>query len=314
MSILIETQRPLKNHNLLVILGATASGKTKFAVQLAKHYHGEIISADSRQVYRELNIGSGKDLQEYGNIPYHLIDIVDPGYEFNVFEFQRRFVDAFTDIIQDNKLPLLVGGSGLYLEAALKGYRMIEAQEDPHLRAQLSTFSEQALSELLLKLKPQQHNSSNLSDRERLIRAIEIAEAEHSAALEEQAPYPQIKALIIGIRWDRPLLRQRITQRLKQRFDEGMIEEVEQLHQSGISWQTLDFYGLEYRFIAQHLQGKLNKNDMFQKLNSAIHKFAKRQDTWFRRMEKNGSKIHWIEGEDEDQLLATALKITEPLI
>ncbi len=312
MSILTEIQHPLKNHNLLVILGATASGKTKFAVQLAKHYHGEIISADSRQVYRGLNIGSGKDLQEYGNVPYHLIDIVDPGYEFNVFEFQRRFVDAFTDIIQDNKLPLLVGGSGLYLEAALKGYRMIEAQEDPHLRAQLSAFSEQALSEHLLKLKPQQHNSSDLSDRERLIRAIEIAEAEQSAALDEQAPYPQIKALIIGIRWDRPLLRQRITQRLKQRFDEGMIEEVEQLHQSGVSWQTLDFYGLEYRFIAQHLQGKLNKNDMFQKLNSAIHKFAKRQDTWFRRMEKNGSRIHWIEGDDEDQLLATALEITAP--
>ena len=314
MSILTDTQRPLKNHNLLVVLGATASGKTRFAVQLAKHYHGEIISADSRQVYRGLNIGSGKDLQEYGNVPYHLIDIVDPGYEFNVFEFQRRFVDAFTDIIQDNKLPLLVGGSGLYLEAALKGYRMIEAQKDPHLRAQLSAFSEQALSERLLKLKPQQHNSSDLGDRERLIRAIEIAEAEQSATLEEQAPYPQIKALIIGIRWDRPLLRQRITQRLKQRFDEGMIEEVEQLHQSGISWQTLDFYGLEYRFIAQYLQGKLNKNDMFQKLNSAIHKFAKRQDTWFRRMEKNGCEIHWIEGEDEDQLFATALKITESLI
>lgn len=314
MSQVNKTALEIPGNKLLVVVGATASGKTWLAVQLAKHYQGEIISADSRQVYRGLNIGSGKDLQEYDNIPYHLIDIVDPGYEFNIFDFQRRFVEAFEDISQRRKLPLLAGGSGLYLEAALKGYQMIEVNENPNLREQLAPLSQQALAEYLLKLKPRQHNSSDLNDRQRLVRAIEIAEAEQNAKREKQAHFPQIEPLILGIRWDRRQLRLRITQRLKQRLEEGMIDEVEQLHLSGVSWQTLEFYGLEYRFISQHLQGTLNKNDMFQKLNAAIHKFAKRQDTWFRRMEKNGSKIHWLDGEDKNKMLSAALEITRPFI
>lgn len=299
----------MQSYNLVVVLGATASGKTSLAVQLAKHSNGEIISADSRQVYRGLDIGSGKDLAEYDELPYHLIDIVDPGYEFNVFEFQQRFIDAFTSISQRNKLPILAGGTGLYLDAALKNHHMLEVKENPALREKLSQFSEKELIEELLELKPDQHNTTDLTNRDRLVRAIEIAKGEMASQSKEKRSFPDVKPVIFGIRWDRPVLRQRITLRLKQRFNDGMIEEVEQLNKKGVSWQTLDFYGLEYRFISQHLQGKINKNDMFQKLNSAIHKFAKKQDTWFRRMEKNGANIHWLEGGSD--LFSAATKLLD---
>jgi len=282
--------------NLLVVLGPTASGKTRLGVRLAQALTGEIISADSRQVYRGMDIGTGKDLAEYGEIPFHLIDIVEPGYAFNLFEFQRRFLEAFAAIRERGHLPVLVGGTGMYLEAAVKGYRLVDAPENPVLRRELADNPMAALAERLQRASSRLHNTTDLLERDRLVRAIEIAEYERD---HEPVPLPDMKPLIFGIRWERELLRQRITFRLKERIKSGLIEEVERLHASGISWEVLEFYGLEYRFVTRHLKGELNLNDMFQKLNSAIHEFAKRQDTWFRRMEKSGIIIHWLDGAGE---------------
>jgi len=281
--------------NLLVILGPTASGKTRIGVGAARELGGEIVSADSRQVYRGMDLGTGKDLAEYGEIPCHLIDIVEPGYEFSVFEFQRRFFDAFADIRGRRRLPLLVGGTGLYLDAVLKGYRLVEVPENPELRKELCTLDVEALASRLRWVRPEQHNTTDLTDRERLVRAIEIAEGE-AAAEAGLPPLPHLRPLVFGLRWARQALRRRITARLKERLEQGMIEEVARLHEEGVPWETLEFYGLEYRFAARYLQGKLNRNDMFQKLNSAIHDFAKRQETWFRRMERQGTEIRWVEG------------------
>jgi len=290
--------------NLLVVLGPTASGKTRLGVELARCFDGEIISADSRQVYRGMDIGSGKDLTEYDSIPHHLIDIVEPAYEFNVFEFQRRFLEAFGDIRQRSRLPVMVGGTGMYLDAVLKGYRLVEVPEDQNLRRELATLTMDVLAERLRSANPRLHNTTDLFDRERLVRAIEIAVYERDHTPE---PLPEIRPLVLGIRWERSVLRQRITDRLRARLDHGLIEEVARLHAEGIPWERLEFYGLEYRFVAKHLQGELNRNDLFQKLNSAIHDFAKRQDTWFRRMERNGTSIHWLDGADDP--LTEAMKI-----
>jgi tRNA dimethylallyltransferase len=281
--------------NLLVVLGATATGKTRLAVAMARELDGEIISADSRQVFRGMDIGSGKDLHEYGDVPYHLIDILDAGEEFSVFAFQRRFLEAFADISGRGRLPLLCGGTGLYLDAALRGYRLIEVPEDPALRVGLAGKSDGELEELLRGLRPEQHNRSDLTERGRTIRAIEIAtyEREHRG---EQEPWPDIRPLVVGIRWERGELRRRITERLRQRLEGGMIEEVRRLHDGGIPWERLDYYGLEYRWVGSFLRGEVNRNDMAQRLNSAIHDFAKRQETWFRRMEKQGTVIHWVDG------------------
>jgi len=279
-----------------VILGPTASGKTRLAVDCATPLGGEIVSADSRQVYRGMDIGTGKDLEEYADIPYHLINVVAPGYEFNVYEFQQRFYAAFEDIHARGRLPIMCGGTGLYLEAVLNGYHMVEAPPDPELRARLERLTQEELQGELLRLKPQQHNSTDLDERERLIRAIEIAIAQERVP-SSPAP-PRLRPLVFGIQWPRPLLRQRIRERLNQRLQQGMVEEVEGLHQGGTSWETLEFYGLEYRFIAQYLQGKLTYDDMVEKLGNAICKFAKRQETWFRRMEKRGTTIHWLNPED----------------
>jgi tRNA dimethylallyltransferase len=268
-----STLNPGPHLNLLVILGPTASGKTRLGVQAAGEVGGEILSADSRQVYRGMDLGTGKDLAEYGEVPYHLIDIVDPGYEFSVFEFQRRFFDTFTEIRKRGRFPLLVGGTGLYLDAVLKGYRLVEVPENPELRSELAGLSQDALAALLRRLRSAMHNTTDLTDRERLVRAIEIAEGE-AAAGADLPPLPSLRPLVFGIRWERQTLRRRITARLKERLDEGLTEEVARLHGEGVPWETLEFYGLEYRFVAQHLQGKLNRNDMFQKLNSAIHDFA----------------------------------------
>ncbi|MCD4688066.1 MAG: tRNA (adenosine(37)-N6)-dimethylallyltransferase MiaA [Desulfuromonadaceae bacterium] len=284
------------NYNLLVILGPTASGKTRLAVAAAQQFGGEIISADSRQVFRGMDIGTGKDLAEYGDSPYHLIDIVEAGSEFSVFDFQERFVTAFKVIQSSGRLPMLVGGTGLYLDAALRRYRLVKVPENPALRAELAELDLNGLQHRLLQARPEQHNTSDLQDRERLVRAIEIAIGEQDTA---PLPLPAIEPLVFGVRWDRPVLRQRITERLKQRLAEGMIEEVLHLHEAGIPYANLEYYGLEYRLIAQHLQGQLTRNDMFQKLNSAIHQFAKRQETWFRRMEKQGVAIHWLNGAGE---------------
>lgn len=284
--------------NLMVILGATAGGKTALAVRAAHNFNGEIISADSRQVYRGMDLGSGKDLKEYGNIPYHLIDIADPGQEYNVFQFQHDCFAAVEAIQERGHLPLLCGGTGLYLDAVLRGYRLIEVAENKSLREELASLNDEEIRKRLLALKPEQHNRTDLDQRERIIRALEIATGEKEVS-EELPSAPEIKPLVFGLRWPREILRKRIAVRLQQRFELGMIEEVEALHEHGVSWDKLEFYGLEYRLIAQYLQGRLNRNDMVQKLRSAINQFAKRQETFFRRMEKKGIEIHWLDGQGD---------------
>ena len=283
---------------MLVILGATAGGKTGLAVQTARRFKGEIISADSRQVYRRMDLGTGKDLAEYGEVSSHLIDIVEPGSEYNLFQFQRDCFAAIETISSRKRLPILCGGTGLYLDAVLRGYRLIEVVENPALRAELALVGDDQLRQRLLLLKPELHNRTDLEDRERLIRAIEIAHGERAAAAALQ-PLPKLRPQVFGLRWPREILRQRIATRLQQRLAAGMIEEVATLHDSGVSWEQLEFYGLEYRLIAQHLQGRFNRNDMVQKLNTAIAQFAKRQETFFRRMEKQGVEIYWLDGEKD---------------
>ena len=279
-------------------MGPTASGKTALGVALAEHFNGEIISADSRQVYRGMDIGSGKDLDEYGDVPYHLIDIVDPGYEFNVFEFQKRFNDAFLTIQNQKRLPFLVGGTGLYLSSVLSGYQFTEVPTNQPLRDKLESQDHDELVEHLKKLTPNLHNTTDLLDRSRLVRAIEIAEAD-KVATQPSIVLPAIKPLVFGIQWEREKLKERITFRLRQRLNEGLIEEVEKLHRDGVSWESLHFYGLEYRFIAAYLKGETNKNDMIQKLNSAIHTFSKQQTKWFRKMARKGTDIIWLDGEGD---------------
>lgn len=286
------------NYDTIVILGPTASGKTRLGVGVAREVGGEIISADSRQVYRGMDLGTGKDLDEYGETPYHLIDLLNPGEEFNVFRFQRLCFAAMDEIRGRGRVPVIVGGTGLYLDAVLRGYRMVEAPEDPGLRAELAGLSPEELASRLLALNPRLHNTTDLLDRERLARAIEIAEYERN---HEPEPLPEFHPMVFGVRWERSMLRRRITARLRARLDAGLIDEVERLHREGVSYETLDFYGLEYRFVARHLQGELTRNDLFQKLNSAIHDFAKRQETWFRRMERQGVGIHWLDGAGEPE-------------
>ena len=282
--------------NTLVILGPTASGKTTLGVQLARTLGGEILSADSRQVYQGLDIGSGKDLSEYNEggtpVPYYLIDIVTLKEEYNLFRFQQDCYAAWSHIHERGPLPIIVGGTGLYLEAVLQGYRMVDAPENPALREELNNLDKAALLKQLKRAKPDLHNQTDTLDRDRTIRAIEIAVYSEK---HPPPPAPDIRPQVLGIQWDRTILRQRITTRLKERMDNGLIEEVEALHATGYSWERLEFLGLEYRFISQLLQGKINnKNDCTQKLNAAIHQFAKRQETWFRRMERKGTKIHWV--------------------
>lgn len=283
--------------NLLVIAGATASGKTHLGVRLAQRLNGEILSGDSRQVYRGMDLGTGKDLHEYGNVPYHLIDLVEPGTEYSVFDYQRDFFNTFDDVLKRGKLPILVGGSSLYIDAVARDYHFVPVEKDPQLRQQLDQLSDEQLRSKLLQLKPEQHNTTDLIERERLYRAIEIAIGEQKAKEQKQSFIkPEIKPLYIGIRWDRPVLRKRIEKRLKQRLEQGMIDEVKGLLEQGVSHESLELKGLEYRFISQHLRGQLNYNDMYQKLRSAINQFAKRQDTAFRRWERQGVEINWVDG------------------
>jgi tRNA dimethylallyltransferase len=282
--------------NLITILGPTATGKTRVGVQVAGALGGEIISADSRQVYRGMNLGTGKDLEEYGEIPYHLIDIVEAGKEFSVFDYQRGFSQVFDRIRGRGKMPILVGGTGLYLESVLRGYQFREVPENEELRNELLSLTAAELQERLKKINPALHNTTDLKDPRRLLRAIEIASFPAAKQPPEEKG-PDWVPIVFGIKWDRDILRQRISRRLKERFNQGMIEEVKKLHEAGLSFAQLDYYGLEYRYIALYLQGELNRNDMVQKLNSAIHQFAKRQETWFRRMERNGIAIQWVAGD-----------------
>ncbi len=244
-----------------------------------------------------MDLGTGKDLKEYGEVPYHLIDIVDPGYEFSVFEFQRRFVPAFLGIQDRGKLPILVGGTGLYLEAVLKGFRLAEVPPNPKLRAELEPLSLEDLADRLKAINPSLHNTTDLRLRERVIRAIEIAQFQGEPS--SQPSLPDLSPIVFGIRWPKDMLWQRINRRLRERINQGMVEEIKSLHKGGISFEKLDSYGLEYRYGVLYLRGQLTKNDMFQKLNSAIRQFAKRQETWFRRMERHGTRIHWIEGDKD---------------
>lgn len=287
----------MADYDLITILGPTASGKTPLAAALASRLDSEIISADSRQVYRGMDLGTGKDLADYTvagkTIPYHLIDIVDPGYKYNVFEYQRDFLQAYQSVRERGKLPILCGGTGLYLEAVLKGYRLIPVPENPELRNRLSDKSLDELTRILSSYK-KLHNSTDVDTVKRAIRAIEIEEYYLTQDVEERS-FPTINSLIIGVDIDRELRREKITCRLKQRLDEGMVDEVRRLIAGGVSPDDLIYYGLEYKYLTLYVIGELTFEEMFHQLEIAIHQFAKRQMTWFRGMERRGFTIHWVD-------------------
>ena len=288
----------MDEYNLIVILGPTASGKTAVAAHLASHINGEIISADSRQVYRQLNLGTGKDYAEYmvdgTQMSYHLIDIAEPGSQYNVYEYQKDFVIVFEDIRKRGKFPILCGGSGLYIEAVIQGYKLIQVPINQFLRDQLEQKTLEELIAILATYK-NIHNNSNTANSKRAIRAIEIEEYYvHHPDIDIR--YPEINPLLIGVKFDRATERRRITERLKQRLQSGMIEEVELLLKNGVTPEQLIYYGLEYKFLTQYITGAIPYDEMFYLLNTAIHQFAKRQMTWFRRMELQGMKIHWMDG------------------
>lgn len=286
----------MHKYELITILGPTASGKTAFATALAHRMNSEIISADSRQLYRGMDLGTGKDLNEYivegEQIPYHLIDIVDAGYKYNVFEYQHDFLEAYTSIKEKGKLPILCGGTGMYLESVLKGYKLLPVPENHELRARLEGKSLEELTTMLQSYK-KLHNTTDVDTPKRAIRAIEIEEYYKHTPVEERT-FPTINSLIIGIDIDRELRRKKITQRLTQRLDEGMLDEVRNLLKQGIAPEDLIYYGLEYKYLTLHAIGELSFQEMFNQLEIAIHQFAKRQMTWFRGMERRGFTIHWL--------------------
>ncbi|MBN1821734.1 MAG: tRNA (adenosine(37)-N6)-dimethylallyltransferase MiaA [Prolixibacteraceae bacterium] len=288
-----------QKYNLVTILGPTASGKTAVATHLAAKIDGEIISADSRQVYRGMDLGTGKDYGDYivdgKKIPYHLVDIVDAGYQYNAYEFQRDFLKVFEDILKRGKMPVLCGGSGMYIEAVLKNYKLIQVPNNEKLREELSGKALEELTGILKTYKSKLHNVTDIVNEKRAIRAIEIEEF-YKNNPEINLLMPELKSLVIGVKYDRLSRRKRITARLKQRLEEGMVEEVQKLLDSGLSPESIIYYGLEYKYITLHLTGQLTFNEMFEKLNTAIHQFAKRQMTWFRRMERQGTKIYWLDG------------------
>lgn len=286
-------------YNLVTILGPTATGKTGLAAHFAAKIKGEVISADSRQVYRGMDLGTGKDLEDYFvdgvEIPAHLVDIEAAGAHYNVYRFQTDFIRVFEEIQSREKLPVLCGGSGLYLEAVLKNYRLIEVPPNKELRKELEGKTLEELTEILRALKPDLHNETDVETDRRAIRAIEI-EKYYAENPKEESNMPDICSLNVGIDFDREMRRERITKRLKQRLEEGMLDEVQTLLDSGLTPDQLIYYGLEYKFLTLHLIGELTFDEMFRKLEIAIHQFAKRQMTYFRGMEKRGTKIHWING------------------
>ena len=285
------------NYDLVTILGPTASGKTPLAAALAFRLNAEIISGDSRQVYRRMDLGTGKDLADYvvdgKRIPYHLIDIVEPGYKYNVFEFQRDFLQAYDEIRQRGVLPILCGGTGMYIESVLKGYKLLPVPENPELRASLADKSLDELTTILAGYK-KLHNSTDVDTVKRAIRAIEIEEYYRQQPVSARE-FPAINSLVIGVDIDRDLRRAKITRRLKQRLDEGMVDEVRALLDAGIPAEDLIYYGLEYKYLTLYAVGQLTYDEMFHQLEIAIHQFAKRQMTWFRGMERRGFNIHWID-------------------
>lgn len=290
---------------MITILGPTASGKTDIAAHLAAELSAEIISADSRQVYRRMDIGTGKDLADYvvdgKPVPYHLIDIVEPGTKYNLFEYQRDFLEAYNDLRSRGKNVILCGGTGLYIESVLKGYRLIPVPENKELRHKLEGKSLLELTSILERLKAENnsnmHNSTDVDTSKRAIRAIEIEMAYKEAHIEERT-FPKIDNVIIGVGIDRDLRRMKITRRLDQRLHDGMVDEVKSLLDSGIPADDLIYYGLEYKFVTEYILGKSTFEEMHRSLEIAIHQFAKRQMTWFRGMERRGFTIHWIDAAD----------------
>lgn len=289
--------------NSIVLLGPTAVGKTSLGVKLAAEFGFEIISADSRQVYKGLDLGSGKDLDEYTingvQIPYHVIDVTDLSHEYNLFDYTKDFYKAFSDITSRGKIPLVVGGTGMYLDSFIRNYELVEVPENAELRKELESKSLEELDDILLNLKPDLHNRTDLALRDRVVKAIEIAtymkSEDYLKNKEELLRRPKVEPLILGTTIDRTLLRENIRIRLKERFDDGMIDEVQGLHEAGFSWERMERLGLEYKFISEYLEGKIkSKEELFDSLYIAICQFAKRQETWFRGMERKGVKITWL--------------------
>ena len=305
-----------KSYDLITVLGPTASGKTRFAVQLADRLGAEIISGDSRQVYRRMDLGTGKDLDDYRigdrSVPYHLIDIVEPGTKYNVFEYQRDFLEAYNDIHQRGRKAVLCGGTGLYIESVLRAYRLSPVPQNPELRERLADKSLEELTALLATYKSL-HNTTDADTAQRAIRAIEIEEYYRQTPLDRR-PFPKIESLTLGVDVSREVRRERISQRLRKRLDEGMCGEVERLLAEGIKPEDLIYYGLEYKYVTLYVTGQITFDEMAQQLEIAIHQFAKRQMTWFRGMERRGTPILWIRlGEDFDETLRLNPGLAEKL-
>lgn len=309
----------MNKYNCVVVLGPTAVGKTSIGVAIAHAFNGEIISADSRQTYRLLDIGSGKDLDEYivdgKKIPYHMIDICDLSEEYNVFNYQKAVYPIFDDILNRNKLPVIVGGTGLYLDSIVRAYDLLDVPENKELREKLNKKTLEELKDILLELLPNYHQKSDFLEKDRLIKAIEIESAKREMGeelREKMYPRPDIKPLIIGSTLERPELWKNISIRLRERLDNGMLEEVQKIYDSGYSWERLEKLGLEYRFTSLYLQGKIkDKEDLYEQLFIAIRQFAKRQETWFRFMEKNGVKINWLKKNSKAQRIEEAINLVK---
>lgn len=322
-------------YNSIFLLGPTAVGKTAIGVRLAVALGGEIISGDSRQVYRGLDIGSGKDLADYDvpralvqklnpslaetcgerwHVPYHLIDVTDLSREFNLFDYQEAFYPAFAGILARGKLPVVVGGTGMYVDCILRNYDLVPTPENPALHAELEAKSYDELKAMLIAEKANLHNTTDFADKDRIIHALEIERylksPECAAYRTSRPPRPEVHPLVLGTTLPRPLVRERIARRLRERMENGLIEEVQGLHEAGAEWARLEQLGLEYRFVSEFLQGKIaTKDELFEKLNLAIGQFAKRQETWFRGMEKKGVKIHWLpESMDVDERFEAGLR------
>ena len=298
----------MESYNLVTILGPTACGKTTLAVALADRLKTAVISADSRQVYRSMDLGTGKDLNEYTidghEVPYHLIDIVDAGYKYNVFEYQRDFLKVYESLRAEDQLPVLCGGTGMYLESVLRGYRLVEVPENKDLRAALADKSLEELTDILRGYK-QLHNTTDVDTCKRAIRAIEIEEYYRANDVNVRE-FPEIKSLTVGLDVSRELRRERISRRLRERLEQGMVDEVRGILAEGVSPEDLIYYGLEYKYLTMYIIGQLTYEEMVAQLEIAIHQFAKRQMTYFRGMERRGVSIHWI-----DSGLSTDEKVDE---
>ena len=305
-----------KKHNCIIILGPTAVGKTAIGVALARAFNGEIISADSRQTYRHLDIGSGKDLEDYAAseegpaVPYHLIDITELPAEYNVYNYQQDFYKAFKDITGRGRLPVVVGGTGMYIDAIVRDYQLVILPENKKLHEELEATPLEVLAKRLMELQPDLHTKGDLLEKDRVIKALEIIEAKKQGLDSTSVQRPEINPLIIGTTLPRPQLWENISIRLRQRLDGGMLDEVKSIHDSGISWERLEKLGLEYRFCSEFLQGKIaSKEELFEGLFIAIRKLEKRQETWFRMMEKKGVEIHWLEPGSKQERIEEAKKI-----